>query len=1214
MSVAEFNLMILKNYIKPDIHKKNHFLYNTENSIKIFENIKKEIFTFEEEIYTYQNKKKIDKYIIKSSDISVTGSSNNNYKECLMLGKQFEETISLTIEIIKTTQNKTLVNPEEVKSSVLLSFVIDIKIPIFVGSEGSLYGSNNNYLPNSLETGGFFITKNVIKKFVVFKEDRIYTWPKYNLIKTNVYHVSFNSLPFRFMNRFDKPQYLIVNIDMNLNKLSLNISSNKTLPEYNILILISFLTKIKLDTLKKILISRFIDLQNNENYDKKIVDMINILFYATYNELYLYKKSSEEYNEYKLIEIYIKKNFILYYQKKYNDEDNENQIKEFYQIFYKNLLPIVNSLAMLMEQEKKEKIINPEILYIKGMTLLGIFEDMLIASYQNQIYPEKYDLSNRRLASPGNTFEVISIELVKNLINDFKEQISKQLKNKTKLDNNLTIKPYRKIQNIYNNIFNMQDKKHSLIIKPQKNTNAAQKLITNNLIVWDTYISLSKYMNIRNPSTDTYHYMGPVDTPDHGKKVAINRRLNIGTKINDKDFETHKKIVLEIYDFIKYYINTNSVLENNLVEDIVNIFLVDDSEIWIGAIEQDKILDLHDLLLEKKRQNIFETNLIDIALIPYYTQTKLKLLMPIKKYRKLRINIGNKIPFMPAYLVKNGQLVFETIKFEETLDELKTKSFNEIIQKYDIIEYIGPEQFTYTNICENISIFINLPMETRKKYNYVSFDNSLNLSILESMIFDISKMPGVRGIFATSQLKNSISSIQADSLNTIEASKFNISGYQEPCITNDILRESKITRQSFGTHVLVAYTAYNDNIDDSIIINKNSVNNGLFIIINTLLYKGEIEFKNLQNTSQNIQKIKNSYKKLDDDSIPKLNTVLEYGDALYGNVEAKLKKTNNVFYLQDNSIPYKFLIPGRVDRILISSNDTYKNIRYTVAVYHYAERGHKIGNQCAQKSTISKIANPQELIYTSDGIRPDIILNSLSKLNRKTINMFYQTIVTNYYNYVPLGKNNKKQFINYSSFSNNNILTLQRYKEKLKEHYPEFNESKINSVFNSEELMFDPYTGEPLKYKIFIGPIYFTRLAQISDEKISARNRGKLNKLNQPPGGKQKGGSHRLGEMEIDLIATHGCSNMLYEISNDSLEVQNFVLICKNCTSVATKTKSNNQTFYTCLNCENINITPVLERHLLNKSTKVLMGLLNFRGVKLNIHYNKLPILYSSQI
>lgn len=1214
MSVAEFNLMILKNYIKPDIHKKNHFLYNTENSIKIFENIKKEIFTFEEEIYTYQNKKKIDKYIIKSSDISVTGSSNNNYKECLMLGKQFEETISLTIEIIKTTQNKSLVNPEEIKSSVLLSFVIDIKIPIFVGSEGSLYGSNNNYLPNSLETGGFFITKNVIKKFVVFKEDRIYTWPKYNLIKTNVYHVSFNSLPFRFMNRFDKPQYLIVNIDMNLNKLSLNISSNKTLPEYNILILISFLTKIKLDTLKKILISRFIDLQNNENYDKKIVDMINILFYATYNELYLYKKPSEEYNEYKLIEIYIKKNFILYYQKKYNDEDNENQIKEFYQIFYKNLLPIVNSLAMLMEQEKKEKIINPEILYIKGMTLLGIFEDMLIASYQNQIYPEKYDLSNRRLASPGNTFEVISIELVKNLINDFKEQISKQLKNKTKLDNNLTIKPYRKIQNIYNNIFNMQDKKHSLIIKPQKNTNAAQKLITNNLIVWDTYISLSKYMNIRNPSTDTYHYMGPVDTPDHGKKVAINRRLNIGTKINDKDFETHKKIVLEIYDFIKYYINTNSVLENNLVEDIVNIFLVDDSEIWIGAIEQDKILDLYDLLLEKKRQNIFETNLIDIALIPYYTQTKLKLLMPIKKYRKLRINIGNKIPFMPAYLVKNGQLVFETIKFEETLDELKTKSFNEIIQKYDIIEYIGPEQFTYTNICENISIFINLPMETRKKYNYVSFDNSLNLSILESMIFDISKMPGVRGIFATSQLKNSISSIQADSLNTIEASKFNISGYQEPCITNDILRESKITRQSFGTHVLVAYTAYNDNIDDSIIINKNSVNNGLFIIINTLLYKGEIEFKNLQNTSQNIQKIKNSYKKLDDDSIPKLNTVLEYGDALYGNVEAKLKKTNNVFYLQDNSIPYKFLIPGRVDRILISSNDTYKNIRYTVAVYHYAERGHKIGNQCAQKSTISKIANPQELIYTSDGIRPDIILNSLSKLNRKTINMFYQTIVTNYYNYVPLGKNNKKQFINYSSFSNNNILTLQRYKEKLKEHYPEFNESKINSVFNSEELMFDPYTGEPLKYKIFIGPIYFTRLAQISDEKISARNRGKLNKLNQPPGGKQKGGSHRLGEMEIDLIATHGCSNMLYEISNDSLEVQNFVLICKNCTSVATKTKSNNQTFYTCLNCENINITPVLERHLLNKSTKVLMGLLNFRGVKLNIHYNKLPILYSSQI
>lgn len=1213
MDITDLNLIIFKNYIKPDIDKKNHFLYNTENSMKVFDNIKNDIFTFEETLLKVENKKKIDTYIIKSSDIN-TSCTNNNYKECLILGKQFEETTSLTIEIIKKTQNKTLKN-EDIKTSILLSFVIDIKIPIFIGNEGILYSNNNNYLPNSLEIGGFFVTKNVIKKFVVFKEDRVYTWPKYNLIKTNVYHVSFNSLPFRFMNRLDKPQYLIVNIDMNLNKLSLEISSNKTLPKYNILILICFLTKLSLKIIKNILISRFINIQTNEVYDGKIIDMINILFDTTYNELHTYKNENEEFNEYLLIDVYIKKNFTLYYYKNFpNDIEAESQVREYYQTFYKNLLPIVNSMVLLLDENNTIKMSNSEILKIKGYTLLGIFEDMLIASYQNQVYPEKYDLSNRRLASPGNTFEVISIELVKNLINDFKDQINKQIKNKTKLDNNLSIKPYRKIQNVFNNIFNMQDKKHSLIIKPQKNTNAAQKIITNNLIVWDTYINLSKYMNIRNPSTDTYHYMGPIDTPDHGKKVAINRRLNTGTRINDKDFETHKKIILEIYNFVKYYLKHNSEINNNLVEDVVNIFLVDDSELWIGMIEQNKIKELYDILLEKKRQNIFETNLIDIALIPYYTQTKLKLLLPIKKFRKLRINIGNKIPFMPAYLVKNGIVVMETIKFDETSEELRSMTFNEIIQKYDIIEYIGPEQFTYVNICENLTTFINLSLESRKKYDYVSFDNSLNLSMLESMIFDISKMPGARGIFSASQLKNSISSIQPDSLNTIEASKFTISGYQEPCITTDILRESKIARQSFGAHVLVAYTAYNDNIDDSIIINKNSVNNGLFIIINTLLYKGEIEFKNLQNTNQNIQKIKNSYKKLDDDSIPKLNTVLELGDALYGNVEAKLKKTNNIFYLQDNSIPYKFLIPGRVDRILVSSNETYKNIRYTVAVCHYAERGHKIGNQCAQKATISKLADPQELLYTKDGIRPDIILNSLSKLNRKTINMFYQTMVTNYYNYIPLGENNKKQFINYNSFSNNNIITLQNYKTKLKKHYPEYSDSKINEIFHSEELMFDPYTGEPLKYKIFIGPIYFTRLAQISDEKISARNRGKLNKLNQPPAGKQKGGSHRLGEMEIDLLATHGCSNMLYEISNDSLEVQNFVLICKNCTSIATKVKNNNQISYTCLNCDNIKIVPILEKHILNKSTKVLIGLLNFRGVKINIHYNQIPILYSSQI
>lgn len=1214
-----FDLIMTRNYVKPSKNKPNHFLSNTENSMKIFEKNKKDLFSFDYEMLSKTSNNKIEKYYITSKDISVK-CNNNNYKECLLMGKAFEEILSFKIEIKKKTIKYTTNNDLDVKVETIALFNNEIRIPLYVGNNG-LTPSCLNIFPEKLEIGGFFVTKNNIKKYAVFKQDRTYTFPKYDLLKLNTHHISFNSIPLKSSNknRLTKPQFLTIDFNLNLNKITLNISSNKTLCFFNIIILIAFLTKLSIKEIKDIILSRFIN--EKEIYDQKIIDIFYILYYKTIDDLEKFKNDNEYnktevINEKKLIQIYIKKHFILKYKKNnYKNifEDENDQINNDYSdMFLKNLLPSTNSLIQLLK-ENNDKKTSSQILFLKGMNLLCVLEDSLIAAFQSQIYIDKNHFSNRRIMSPGITIETICSEIINTLVGDYTQQLEKQHNN-----SNINFKAFRKTENVINKIFNMQDNKHSDIIKPQKNVNYAQKIIVNNSIVWQSSIKLTKFINIRDPNIVSMEYMGVSDTPDHGEKVGINRRFNIGAKLNDKDFETHKNLVLQVYYYIQKYIETHSKISfndeknnlNKIDDEIVNINLVDDSEIWIGCIEQSKIIDLYESILDKKRNFIFDSNLIDVALIPYYTQTKLKLFLPIKKFRKLRINIGNKIVFMPMYVVKDGKPVFQTTQFEETEKELKSMDFNDILKKYpNIIEFIGPEQFTYSNVCENVSIFMSLPEEKKKLYNYINFDNMLNLSIIECMIFDIGKMPGTRSIFSTSQLKNNISSIQTDSLNNIDSSKFTTSGFQEPCITNDMIIESRIPKQSFGTHVIIAFMTLNDNIEDSIIINKNSINNGLFVTISIALYKGQIDLKNLQ-SKQNILKLRNSYKKLDKDNIPKLNVVLEQNDALYGNAEAKLKKVNNVHYLQDNSIAYKFLIPGRVDRILLTTKNTFVNIRYTVAILHYLERGHKMSNQCAQKATVSKVSEPYELPYNIDGVRPDIIFNTLSKLGRKTINMFYQTIVTNYYNYIPYDKKTgKKKYINYKSFSDNNILTLQKYKKKIKAVYTNYEDEKINDIFNSEETLFNPYTGEMLYSKIFMGPIYYIRLSQISDEKISVRHRGKVNKSNQPPGG--KGGAHRIGEMEIDLLATHGCSNMIYEITQDSLELQSYVMMCKICSNIATKI---NNERYTCLNCENMNMTPILEKHLMCKSSYILYNLLNFRSIKLNISYNKENNLYKSEL
>lgn len=481
------------------------------------------------------------------------------------------------------------------------------------------------------------------------------------------------------------------------------------------------------------------------------------------------------------------------------------------------------------------------------------------------------------------------------------------------------------------------------------------------------------------------------------------------------------------------------------------------------------------------------------------------------------------------------------------------------------------------------------------------------------MIFDIGKMPGTRGIFASSQLKNNTSSIQPDSLNVIDAVKYSLNS-QEPCVTNDILIESGIPKQSFGQHVVMAFMSYNNNIEDSIIVSKEAVRNGMFAIVSSHIQKGSTSLKNTRSETSHIKKYRNSYAKLDQDFVPRENVVLEQGDALYGEIQVHLEVRGGGHFFQDNSTPYNFLVPGRVDRLFLSNNDSKMDIKYIVNVLHFLEQGHKVCNQCAQKSTVSQIAEPWELPYNIHGVQPDIILNTLSKMGRKTINMYYQTLISNFYNYVPFDDAGKKRYINAKSFSDMDYNSLLKYRKDIRKNYPSYTEDEIDKMFHSTETLIDPDSGEMLKYDVFMGAIYVNRLTQISDEKISVYNRGRLNKLNQPPSGKQRGGSHRLGEMEVDILATHGVSNLIFEISKDSSEVQKNANFCQRCMNVATEKTNGQELVLSCLNCENLNLLPIFETHNITKSAKMLMGLLGFRGVKMSIRFREIKPLYLSTI
>lgn len=426
---------------------------------------------------------------------------------------------------------------------------------------------------------------------------------------------------------------------------------------------------------------------------------------------------------------------------------------------------------------------------------------------------------------------------------------------------------------------------------------------------------------------------------------------------------------------------------------------------------------------------------------------------------------------------------------------------------------------------------------------------------------------------------------------------------QKPLIDTRTSKYTYYDILSPGENVIIAvmcYTGFNQ--EDSIIMNKSSIERGLFA---STTYEKKISTlgKN-QMLSQDDKFIKpdltktsntlgNNYDKLNDQGYVPEETVIENNDVIIGKVSAV--QTNgdpNIKPYKDASEVYKHYLPATIDKVLNdiknSENCEIKKVRIRSERIPFI--GDKFSTKAAQKGTIGLILPAADMPVTENGITPDIIFNPSSIYGRMTVGFLFEGL---------FGKAGAIKGCEYDATG-----FIERDPENIEKVLKDygFDEHGLETMYNG-------MTGEKMQVKIFVCPMYYLRLTHLVANKVHARATGPKSTLErQPVEGRKRGGGLRIGEMERDVLISHGASKYLKEKLLDVSDKYE-CYVCGKCGLIASRLKniqsqnvnpSHNDIYY-CRVCENnIHIKKVIIPYAFKLLCQELMSMSVIPKFKLN--------------
>ena len=637
----------------------------------------------------------------------------------------------------------------------------------------------------------------------------------------------------------------------------------------------------------------------------------------------------------------------------------------------------------------------------------------------------------------------------------------------------------------------------------------------------------------------TWGFLCPAETPE-GQSVGIVKNLAYLAHITINSNSSG------LYDYILPIIQSIDSYEGSYKEldDFAKVFI---NGSWVGVTNEPE--KIYNILKDKKYKGI----------INIYTSIIFNC-----KLKEIRVcNDAGRIT-RPLLKIKNNKLLYDyTIIQKIKDDELNWDDLVVGIKLEDsIIEYVDSYEQNNAMIAMKPVDLNNNNNTNIYHYSHCEIHPSTIFGILASCIPFPDSNQSPRNTYQSAMGKQAIGMYVTNYDNRMDKTAYVLTYPMRPLVETRIMNIIKLNNIPSGQQVIVAimsHTGYNQ--EDSLLFNKGAIDRGLFLA--TIYHTEKDEDKKLFGTEEirckpDKTKTKNikfgNYDKLTPQGIMKENTLIEDRDIIIGKV-IPIKENKNDFTksvkFSDGSISHRTQEESYVDKNYIETNgDGYNFCKVRIRNFRKPVIGDKFSSRHGQKGTIGNIIPEEDMPFTANGLKPDIIINPHAIPSRMTIAQLKETL---------LGKVLLEMglFGDGTSFGEFDISTI----------IDKLNDLGYESKGN--ELMYNALTGEQLSMNIFIGPAFYQRLKHMVNDKQHSRSIGPMvNLTRQPAEGRSRDGGLRFGEMERDCMIAHGAARFTKGRIYDASDAFS-VFVCNKCGLIASF--NNKEHIHYCNTCGNRN-------------------------------------------